>query len=155
MAGGAQGGGRGRRRIISEINVTPLVDIMLVLLIIFMVTTTVIVRDSIAVNLPEAATGQPTKVTLLAVTIDARGRLSMNGEPVTRQGIRTFIRRHKARGLKLEAIIAADKDVRHGTVVSVIDLVRREGVTKFAINVLKASRPPQGSLGDPGTGARP
>lgn len=137
MGGNIMGSGGGRKRIISEINVTPLVDIMLVLLIIFMVTTTVIVRDSIAVRLPEAVTGEPLKVTLLAVTINHQGILSMNGKPVSEEQIRLFIKRHRARGMKLEAVIAADKGVTHGRVVRVIDLVRSEGVTKFAINVLK------------------
>ncbi len=137
MAGGTLSGGKGCRRMITEINVTPLVDIMLVLLIIFMVTTTVIVRDSIAVRLPEAGSGEPTKVTLLAVTVDAAGRLSLNGETVSEDGLRAYIKRHRGRGIQLEAIIAADRAVSHGRVVRVIDLVRSEGVTKFAINVLK------------------
>ena len=141
MAGGALGGnGRGRGRIISEINVTPLVDIMLVLLIIFMVTTTVIVKDSIQVRLPEAATGESKKVSILAVTIDQQGRLFINGEGIDEDGIRRFIRRERRRGAKLEAVIAADKAATHGKVVRIIDLVRSEGVTKFAINVLKREK---------------
>ena len=141
MAGGALGGGgRGRGRIISDINVTPLVDIMLVLLIIFMVTTTVIVKDSIQVRLPEAATGESKKVSILAVTIDQKGQLFMNGEGVSEDAIRGFIRRERRRGVKLEAVIAADKGATHGRVVRIIDLVRSEGVTKFAINVLKREK---------------
>ena len=141
MAGGSLGGnGRGRGRIISDINVTPLVDIMLVLLIIFMVTTTVIVKDSIRVRLPEAATGESKKVSILAVTIDQKGRLFMNSEGVSEDGIRRFIRRERRRGAKLEAVIAADKAATHGKVVRIIDLVRSEGVTKFAINVLKREK---------------
>lgn len=140
MGGGTLGGngnGRGRGRTITDINVTPLVDIMLVLLIIFMVTTTVIVKDSIAVKLPEAATGEPKKVSILAVTLDSKGRLYLNGEGSNEDAIRQFIRKERTRGIKLEAVIAADKSVAHGTVVGVIDLVRSEGVKKFAINVLK------------------
>ncbi len=141
MAGGSLGGGgRGRGRIISDINVTPLVDIMLVLLIIFMVTTTVIVKDSIQVRLPEAATGESKKVSMLAVTINDKGKLFMNGEGVAEDGIRRFIRRERRRGAKLEAVIAADKGVAHGRVVRIIDLVRAEGVTKFAIHVLKKEK---------------
>ena len=142
MAGGSLGGGggRGRGRIISDINVTPLVDIMLVLLIIFMVTTTVIVKDSIQVRLPEAATGESKKVSMLAVTINEKGKLFMNGEGVSEDGIRRHIRRERRRGAKLEAVIAADKAVAHGRVVRIIDLVRGEGVTKFAIHVLKREK---------------
>jgi biopolymer transport protein ExbD len=137
MAGGSLSKSScGRGRIISEINVTPLVDIMLVLLIIFMVTTTYIVRDAIEVQLPEASTGEPKKVSLVAVTIDAAGALSLNGSKATEGDISAFIRQEHREGLSLEAVIAADKNVPHGRVVSIIDLLRREGVVKFAINVL-------------------
>jgi biopolymer transport protein ExbD len=136
MAGGSLGGG-GRRRMITEINVTPLVDIMLVLLIIFMVTATYIVKDAIEVKLPEASTGETKKVSILAVTLDASGRLALNGEPATEERIRAFIREQRQLGISLEAVIAADRNARHGQVVRVIDLVRSEGVMKFAINVLK------------------
>jgi biopolymer transport protein ExbD len=142
MAGGGTLGGNGRRGrgLITEINVTPLVDIMLVLLIIFMVTASYIVRDSLDVKLPEASTGEAQKVSLLAVTIDARGKLGLNGEPTDEKEIRRFIREQRRRGEKVEAVIAADKRVAHGRVVRVIDLVRAEGVTKFAINVLRPER---------------
>lgn len=137
MAAGSLGqNGRGPR-IISEINVTPLVDIMLVLLIIFMVTATAIVRQSLEVNLPEAATAEPSKVTLLALTMDAKGEITLNGETVNEGQIRAFVREQRKQRGKLEAVIAADKAVTHGRVVRLIDLVRQEGVTKFAINVLK------------------
>jgi biopolymer transport protein ExbD len=140
MAGGSLGGGNGAkgcRRIISDINVTPLVDIMLVLLIIFMVTTTYIVRDSIDVKLPEASTGEARQVSLIAVTVDAKGQLGLNGKPAVESDIRSYIRSERRRGRGLEAVVAADKVVPHGTVVKVIDLLRREGVVKFAINVLR------------------
>jgi biopolymer transport protein ExbD len=137
MAGGDLKSGCGRGRLITEINVTPLVDIMLVLLIIFMVTTTVVVRDAIEVKLPEATTGEPRKVTLIAIIVDPNGRLAMNGQVVQEAEVRSFIRRQRERGASLEAVIAADKSVAHGRVVRVIDLLRAEGVVKFAINVLR------------------
>ena len=122
---------------LNDINVTPLVDIMLVLLIIFMVTTTTMVMDAMEVKLPEAATGEKTQTSLLAVVIKADGKTFLNGKPITENGLRRFIRSELGRNKKLEAIVAADKRVQHGTVVRVLDLVRGEGVTKFAINVLK------------------
>ncbi|MCA9666806.1 MAG: biopolymer transporter ExbD [Myxococcales bacterium] len=126
---------------ITEINVTPLVDIMLVLLIIFMVTASYIVRDSIDVKLPEAATGEKQKVSILAVTIDADGKLRLNGKAADENAIRRFIREESKRSKKkMEAVIAADKRVSHGQVVRVIDLVRAEGIYKFAINVLKPDK---------------
>jgi biopolymer transport protein ExbD len=138
MAGSSLGsGGSQRGRIISDINVTPLVDIMLVLLIIFMVTTTYIVRDAIDVKLPEAATGEARQVSLIAVTVDEKGRLGLNGRPAEEWDIRSYIRSERRRRRGLEAVIAADKSVPHGRVVQVIDLLRREGVVRFAINVLR------------------
>jgi biopolymer transport protein ExbD len=140
MAGGTLGSNGRGRGIISEINVTPLVDIMLVLLIIFMVTAVYIVRDSLEVKLPEAVTGEQQKQSLLSVTIDARGKMLLNGKPTTDAKIRAFIEAERRRGVTPEAVIAADKRVAHGTVVRVIDLVREEGVNKFAITVLKPNK---------------
>jgi biopolymer transport protein ExbD len=141
MAGGSLGGDGARRgRMITDINVTPLVDIMLVLLIIFMVTTTYIVRDAIDVKLPEASTGVPRKVTLIAVIVDKRGALALNGQPAAEDDIRAYIRQERRKGTTMEAVVAADKDTSHGQVVRVIDLLRSEGVVKFAINVLRKER---------------
>jgi len=138
MAGTTSSAGRGcRARPITEINVTPLVDIMLVLLIIFMVTTTTLVYDAIDVKLPEAATGEGKGSTLLAVVVDSRGQTYLNGSRASDNDIRRFIRSERRASREIEAIIAADKRVAHGEVVRVIDLVRSEGVFKFAIHVLK------------------
>lgn len=137
MAGTLSTPGRGRGRTITDINVTPLVDIMLVLLIIFMVTTTALVHEGIEVKLPEAATGKQQAPTLLALVVDLKGTVYLNGQEVDDGDIRRFIRRERRQNRNLEAIIAADKRVPHGEVVRVIDLVRSEGVVKFAINVLR------------------
>ncbi|MFH1129982.1 MAG: biopolymer transporter ExbD [Pseudomonadota bacterium] len=128
------------QKLITDINVTPLVDIMLVLLIIFMVTATFIVRDSLEVHLPEASTGESRKVTLLAITIAKNGQLSLNGVPKQESEIRAFIRQKRSQKMSLETVIAADKDVSHGRVVHIIDLARSEGVTKFLLNVLKPQK---------------
>jgi biopolymer transport protein TolR len=138
MAGGSLGGGWGDRgAMITDINVTPLVDIMLVLLIIFMVTATYIVRDSLDVKLPEASTGQAKTVSILAITIATDGSLSLNGQRSDESKIRKFISEKLASKKDVEAVIGADKSARHGMVVKIIDLVRQEGVKKFAINVIK------------------
>lgn len=119
--------------LITGINVTPLVDITLVLLIIFMVTATFIVAPSIPVQLPKATTGEPSPVTNIAVVIGSSGELFLNGNPVTEEDLRNFIRQNPTK--EMNAIIGADREVRHGAVVHIIDLLREEGVKKFAINV--------------------
>ncbi len=131
MAGGAR---QNDDEIISDINVTPFVDVALVLLIIFMVTATYIVAQSIPVDLPEAGTGEDV-VTTFAVTLTADGSLFLDGEKTDELGIRKKIQKALKTNDDVRVVIAADKAVVHGKVVGIIDLVRKEGVAKFAINI--------------------
>jgi biopolymer transport protein ExbD len=144
MAGGASFGDDDDG--IVGINVTPLVDVMLVLLIIFMVASTYIVKNSIEVDLPKAATGGDVLDTILFIVVSQDGKFYLNGEPATEQDIAKRCQTISKTDPKAQAIIAADKTTVHGNVVKVIDLVRKNGVRKFAINVepepLKAMRRP-------------
>src|SRR5262245_52558148 len=135
MAGGAHFEDEDSGRMITDINVTPLVDIVLVLLIIFMVTTSYIVNPSIKVDLPKAATGSDQVKTTLGLTITKEGTLYLNGDKFDDAGLQRYIATELPRNPDLQAVIAADKVVPHGSVVHVIDLVKRAGVRKFAINV--------------------
>jgi biopolymer transport protein ExbD len=113
----------------------------LVLLIIFMVTATVIVNAGIKVDLPKAASGtDPTKTTL-ALTLTKDGTLYLNGDKSTDQAVSRYIAETLPRAPDLQAVIAADRVVPHGDVVHVIDLVKRAGVHRFAINVDPNSAP--------------
>jgi biopolymer transport protein TolR len=120
--------------IISDINVTPFVDVSLVLLIIFMVTATYIIAQSIPVDLPEAATGENV-VTTLAITITQNGDIYLDGVKTDRATLSSTVSKARSKNEDLRVVIAADKGVLHGTVVSVIDLIRKLGVSKFAINI--------------------
>jgi biopolymer transport protein ExbD len=122
-------------RMITDINVTPLVDITLVLLIIFMVTTTYIVNPSIKVELPKAASGSDQVRTTLALTLTKDGQLYLNGDRSDEATVAKQIAAEIPKNPDLQAIIAADKVVPHGSVVHIIDFVKRAGVRKFAINV--------------------
>lgn len=128
-------------RMITEINVTPLVDITLVLLIIFMVTTTYIVNPSIKVDLPKAVSGSDQTRTTLALTLTKDGQLYLNGDLSDETKVAAQIAAELPKNPDLQAIIAADKVVPHGAVVHVIDLVKRAGVRKFAINVDSGAGP--------------
>lgn len=121
--------------IISSINVTPLVDVTLVLLIIFMVTASFILSPSIKVALPKAYTGENTPVSSIALVMDKNGKLFLNGKPTTEEALKAVIPEALRKDPKLQAIIGADKDVRHGEVIHLIDLIRTLGVARFAINV--------------------
>lgn len=127
--------------LVSDINITPFVDIVLVVLIIFMVTASAIVRQAIEVKLPEASTGSTAEDLSLAITIDAQYRWFLDGELSTVSGVRAALRAaKKEHGEKVVCLLAADDVVPHGEVVRLIDLIREEGISKFAINVDPAPR---------------
>ncbi len=124
--------------LISGINVTPLVDIVLVLLIIFMVTTSYIVRQAIEVDLPRAAHAGEATGTSLAVVLTKDGALYLDGVQRTEQELAARVRAAVAKDRDARAIISADRAASHGAVVHLIDLVKGEGVSRFAINIEKA-----------------
>lgn len=128
---------------ISGINVTPLVDVTLVLLIIFMVTATYIVKETIEVDLPRAASGGETVGTTLNLVLDKEGKLWLDGAESDFARARGAVQAAVAKDKDARAIISADRTISHGQVVELIDLVKTEGMTKFAINIEKdaASRP--------------
>ena len=132
---------------IVDINITPFVDIILVVLIIFMVTATYIVEQSIKVNLPDAATGEATESTSLAITMDADSNLYLNGESTSEQDLRFAIQRAKTekdengKPVDVVCLIGADHSISHGQVVGIIDLVKQEGIAKFAINIEPVKEP--------------
>lgn len=123
---------------ISAINVTPLVDVVLVLLIIFMVTATYVVKEAIEVDLPRAASGGETVGPTLAFALDRDGRLYLDGVPASAEAARDAVRAALARSVEARALISADRAVSHGRVVEVIDLVKAEGLTRFAIDIERA-----------------
>ena len=122
---------------ISGINVTPLVDITLVLLIIFMVTATYIVRQSIHIDLPRAANAGESTGTTLAVILTKDGDIYLDGKKRDETGLRDAAREAVAKDQETRVIISADKMALHGSGVHLLDLIKGEGVTKFAINIEK------------------
>lgn len=130
MAGGAN-----EEDEIVGINVTPLVDVMLVLLIIFMVTANYMTNQAISMELPKAATGESPASTGMNFSIDKDSQLFLDGKPVSFDDLAATISERKATGKPLQALIAADQKTPHGVVVKLIDAVRKNGITDFAINV--------------------
>ena len=122
---------------IADINVVPLVDIILVVLIIFMVTAPMIMKPSINVNLPKAASGEETVPSSLSISITAAGTMMLNGQASDEANIQTKAQQEVGKNPDIQAVISADKDVPHGTVVRIIDIVKTAGVKKFAISIEK------------------
>lgn len=122
---------------IADINITPFVDIILVVLIIFMVTTPIIMNPSINIQLPKAVTGEETTPTQLTFNIAKTGQLYLNGKEINEQDILESVKAQVAKDPNVQAIIAADQDTSHGSVIKIIDLVKQAGVHKFAISTEK------------------
>ena len=135
--GAAVGGSRPRRGGIVGINVTPMVDVVLVLLVIMMVSATYIVSQALKVELPKSASTDESVSTPVQVTITKENKVFFNQQPV--DGDADLTRRLSlARGKEGEGVnlvVSADAAARHGSVVHVIDLAKQQGITKFAINV--------------------
>jgi len=126
---------RGAGGMINTINVTPLCDILLVLLIIFMVASSYIVSQTLKVELPKSASSDGASSTPLTLTLPRSGAIRWNGKEVDEPGLKKELSSAVAANAQAELIISADEKVEHGRVVHFIDLAKLAGVTKFAINV--------------------
>lgn len=126
--------------LIATINVTPLVDIVLVLLIVLMVTSSYLVNKAISVELPKAATGETTD-TSMSISLDQTGKLYLDGVAIEAPALQQRVRAAHEGNPDVKAIISADGRVHHSEVVAVIDLLRSEKVTKFAINTSPIDQP--------------
>ena len=121
---------------IADINVTPLVDITLVLLIIMMVAAPLIVNNpSIKVELPKASTGDETQKSTISLTLRKDGKLYYGEAEMDEEQAKAKITAEVASNKEVQAIVAADKGVPYGSVMHLIDLVKSLGVTKFALNI--------------------
>ena len=132
MAMSSGGGGGGP---LSDINVTPLVDVMLVLLIIFMVTAKLIVSQGMLMDLPKAASGESIQ-TVFSVELAADGRTRVDSEVVKDdEAVGDLAKAARSKNKDLRAVIRADSKVEHGRVIHVLDLLKRAGVAKIAFAV--------------------
>ncbi len=135
MASAGLGGHGGKRAAIVGINVTPMVDVVLVLLVIMMVSAVYIVSQSLKVELPKTASSDGAANTPLLVTIQKTGAYLFNQKPIEEDSLRAELRKAHAGNKEASIVITADREALHGDVVHVIDLAKVEGITKFAITV--------------------
>jgi biopolymer transport protein ExbD len=121
--------------LIAGINVTPLVDVTLVLLIIFMVTAKIIVSQGMPMDLPKAASGESLQ-TIFSVELSADGKTRVDSEAIANdEAIGPLAKTAHGRNKDLRAVIRADKKVEHGRVIHVLDLLKRAGIAKIAFAV--------------------
>jgi biopolymer transport protein ExbD len=132
---GTTGKKGGRSAPISGINVTPMVDVMLVLLVIMMVSAVYIVSQTLKVTLPKTANSDAPAESPFAVTITKEGRYIFEQKPIDEATLVAKMHGVKQATKDPSLVVTADKEAFHGDVVHVIDLAKSEGITKFAINV--------------------
>lgn len=129
MAGGSL---RNDRVALAEINVTPLVDVMLVLLIIFMVSAPMMTRG-IEIGLPEAVSGEEIDETRLTVTVDARGQFYIEGQPVIDSMLVEEVRRRGGSRPGVAVYLQGDAGVSYGRVLTAMDSMRVGGIERVAL----------------------
>ena len=127
--------------VIASINMVPFIDISLVLLIIFLVTSSFIVRQAIEVDLPRAASGSESAPGTIAITLTADLQLYLNGEVIQQPELAARVRAEADLDENVRAIISADRGVDYGAVVDIIDTVKLNGVRAFALNIERREAP--------------
>jgi biopolymer transport protein ExbD len=123
---------------INEINITPFVDVVLVLLVIFMVTAPVMLKESMKVNLPKTMTSDlTTKAATVGVAITQEGQVLLNGKLLNQENLESELIRYAKDAPETNFLISADVETRHGDVVHMIDLLKRHNLNRFALQVEK------------------
>jgi len=120
---------------ITGINVTPLVDVTLVLLIIFMVTASFIVAPAVKVELPQVSKADEPPPRSLHFLVDQAGTIYMNDKRVDVATLPAIVQKEVAANADVQVLVSADKKVPYGEVIHLLDVVRSAGVKKFAISV--------------------
>lgn len=125
--------GSRHEKVMSEINITPFTDVMLVLLVIFMVTTPLIMTGSFKVKLPKAVASSPESGKGAVVSISAGGLLSVNGRTVGIDELAAALSAEFERSGDKTVVLRADGDVRHSVIVRVLDTARASGAERLSI----------------------
>ena len=140
-AGGGRALGSGGQRPLSDINVTPLVDVMLVLLVIFIITAP-LMASSIKLNLPQTSAGQPNETpAVLSLALDASGALFLNDQPLKTDELGPRLRAAAARNPETEIQLRADSTVPYGRVVQLMGIAHEAGLSRIGFVTEPPSEP--------------
>lgn len=123
--------------LLSAINITPFVDVVLVLLVIFMVTTPILMKENLDIHLPQTKSGDAPELNTISIAINAQGQILMNGELVNEISMSESIHKNLKDHPDTQAIISADIKLDYGRVVQIIDQIKTAGLEKFALQIEK------------------
>jgi biopolymer transport protein ExbD len=124
-----------RAQLMAEINITPFTDVVLVLLVIFMITTPIILQSGIKVNLPKASGAEAESSKNLIVTIDPAGNVFIEKRKVQIEDLKEELTAVLASRPDAAVIIKGDKEVKYDTVIQVLDAAKQSGAKRFALGV--------------------
>lgn len=132
------GGGGNQNEILTEINVVPLVDIILVVLIIFMVAAPLVMAPKIDISLPKSSSTDIDKSkNPMKITVGKEGELFVDGNAVNLDQLRVEAAKRASQDPNTNAILAADKNVTLEMVTEIIDAVKSNGLKKVAFSIQK------------------
>ncbi len=121
--------------VISSINITPFVDVVLVLLVVFMVTAPALMKDTLGLQLPKSSQADPAPTFTLGISITRSGQVLLEGVPIEPEAFRARIKEAMIKNPEVQAVLSADQETKHGDVVRVMDWVKGAGLSKFAIQI--------------------
>jgi biopolymer transport protein ExbD len=124
-----------RGRVMAEINITPFTDVVLVLLIIFMITTPMLLQPGIKVKLPKATAAENETDKTITITIDSAGNIYVENRKMDLPAMESRLTARLANRPDTPIVVKGDKEVRYDMVIRVIDAARRAGARKFALAV--------------------
>jgi biopolymer transport protein ExbD len=125
-----------KQNLVAEINITPFTDVILVLLVIFMITTPLISQSNIKVDLPKAKSGQPVEAGQSSgaeIIVTREGPVYLDGKVVTRKEMGKELEDLKKENHDLSVVVRSDKTVRFQDIVNVLDMLTELGITKLKI----------------------
>jgi biopolymer transport protein ExbD len=123
----------------NEINITPLTDVVLVLLLIFMITSPILMTGMLKIKLPESAHAetQPQENQNIVVSLTDKNELAVNGQAIKREELGALLHKELAAAPNAIVILDADKHALHGNVVDILDILKRAGAQKLAIGTMQ------------------
>lgn len=122
-----------RSRVMAEINITPLTDVMMVLLVIFMVTTPLIMKANIDINLPKAHVKQETEAAHIQITLDKKGQLFLDGQRMELSALKPALEEMFKKNQDTSVTVSADEIVPYGEAVKLLDIAKQAGAQKLVL----------------------
>jgi len=120
---------------IGYINITPMVDVLLVLLVIFMVTANFLKQESVNINLPKVTASDPNVAKSVQIALTKDGKLLMEGLDTTEDKMVAYLARESEYRPNMRVTLSADERLSYGTIARAMGLIRQSGVTRIALSV--------------------